>query len=60
MGLFTRPKTYTTPVRKLSTGYAFDMSPGVTVLIQPHAGETEEFARKLAEVIQRVAHEEWE
>ena len=60
MGLFTRrTQEYATPVTKRPDGYGFEMSPGVTVLIRPNESDLDWFAEKLAEVFQRVAHEEW-
>lgn len=60
MGLFTRrTQEYATPVTKRPDGYGFEMSPGVTVLIQANEPDLEWFAEKLARTIQQVAHEEW-
>ncbi len=54
-----RSREYTTPVRKYEDGWGFEMSPGVIVLVQPQTHDTDEFAKKLAETIQRVAHTTW-
>lgn len=59
MRLFRKRREYATPVKQYPTGYGFEMSPGVTVLIQPNDPDLDWFAKNLAEVIQRVAHEEW-
>lgn len=55
-----RPKReFVTAVKEVPTGYAFEMSPGVSVVVQPNEPGTEQFAEGLANIIQRVAQEEW-
>ena len=53
------PPEHATKVERHPEGPPPPMSPGVTIIVTPDDPQHDWFARKLAEVLQRVAKEEW-